>query len=105
MPNPNIQDIIFANKQIDIPYSSINILQIAEEIIYKSKGNKVLLNYELNLTDSLEESFDDEFKTTYFHENMRVSQIRRVIAIMMMRKQEISNERMTFFNKILKSTK
>ena len=65
----------------------------------------MLLNYELNLTESLEESFDEEFRTTYFHENMRVSQIRRVIAITMMRKQEISTDRMAFFTKMLKSTK
>lgn len=104
MKNPNIQDIIFANKQVEIAWSSVNLLKIAEEVVYRSKGNKVLLNYELNMNELLEEAFDDEFRITYYYGNRRINQIRRVIAILMMRGYEISKDRMNYFRDVFKKT-
>jgi len=58
---------------VEIAWSSVNLLKIAEEVVYRSKGNKVLLNYELNMNELLEEAFDDEFRITYYYGNRRIN--------------------------------
>ena len=54
------------------------------------------------MNELLEESLDDELKTTYYYQNRRINQIRRVIAILIMRRNEVTKDRMTYFRNILK---
>ena len=57
------------------------------------------------MIECIEQSFNEEFTTTYFYKNQRIIQIKRVMALMYINKTEVTEDKLKFYFNILDKSK